>query len=81
MNKTGPILHFDDPTQANNGNYTCRVSDINGAASYTIELKFDYPPSASRLVYEEEWNGNAEEITCKADIRYGKVRWCMSVHL
>ncbi|KAI8440932.1 hypothetical protein MSG28_009229 [Choristoneura fumiferana] len=75
MNKTGPILHFDDPTRANSGNYTCRVSDLNGAASYTIELKFDYPPSVSRLVYEAEWNGNEEEITCNAEILYGKYEW------
>ncbi|XP_063384788.1 hemicentin-1-like [Cydia fagiglandana] len=73
----GPSLHFDHPTDVDSGNYTCRVSDMNGAVSHTVEIVFGSPPKRDRSSFNIKWSGEEwKKIACYSnESPLGKYEW------
>ncbi|XP_061717392.1 hemicentin-1-like [Cydia pomonella] len=73
----GPSLHFDHPTDIDSGNYTCRVSDMNGAVSHTVEIVFGIPPKRDRSSFSIKWSGEEwKKIACYSnESPLGEYEW------
>ncbi|XP_063622787.1 hemicentin-1-like [Cydia splendana] len=73
----GPSLHFDHPTDVDSGNYTCRVSDMNGAVSHTVEIVFGSAPKRDRSSFNIKWSGEEwKKIACYSnESPLGKYEW------
>ncbi|XP_047998648.1 uncharacterized protein LOC125236009 [Leguminivora glycinivorella] len=74
---SGPTIHFDHPTDIDSGNYTCRVSDMNGAVSHTVEIIFGSPPKRDQVSFNVNWSGEQwKKISCYSNERpLGKYEW------